>query len=291
MAQIARGHHTVPRFYLDRFTNDDQQIGVARLPGDIRYRQSTSDVSVVKDFYNIDDRADPNAIENLIAEIEGDAAAVFRKVLDDHDWPLDDNDRSILATFFGLQRVRGPHQRQLFSEIAEAIASALDHEGDSDAGTGETDQANEIKHAHISSMVDVMAYAPFYFGRSWALIRFSRNRLLTGDAPVSLLPNPATPNAAVGIGNAWAILFPMSHTTGLMMFQILASEKQTDTTAEGSTYLAGVFNDATINNARERIFYHPDDASMIPSELPAPRAIELSTDHPEPKPDDDGEAE
>jgi hypothetical protein len=162
----------------------------------------------------------------------------------------------------------------LFSEIAEAIASALDHQGDAYAGTGETDQANEIKHAHISAMVDVMAYAPSYFGRSWALIRFSRKRLLTGDAPLSLLPNPATPNAGVGIGNAWAILFPMSHTT-----------------ADGSTHLAGVFNGATINNARERIFYHPDDASMIPSELPAPRAVELSTHHPEPKPDDDEEAE
>jgi hypothetical protein len=65
MAQIARGHHTVPRFYLDRFANDDQQIGVVQLPGDIRYRQSTRDASVVKDFYNIDNRADPNAIENL----------------------------------------------------------------------------------------------------------------------------------------------------------------------------------------------------------------------------------
>jgi Protein of unknown function (DUF4238) len=279
MAQIARGHHTVPRFYLDRFANDDQQIGVVQLPGDIRYRQSTRDASVVKDFYNIDNRADPNAIENLIAEIEGDAAAVFRKVLDDHHWPLDSNDRSILATFFGLQRVRGPHQRQLFTEIAEVVASALDHEGKAAAGSAKTDQVNEIKHAHISSLVDVMAYASFYFGRSWAVIRFSRKRLLTGDAPVSLLPDPGTPNAAVGIGNAWAILFPMSRTTGLMMFQILAGEKQIDTTAEGSTHLASVFNEATINNARERIFYHPDDASMIPSELPAPRAVELSTDH------------
>ncbi|MCV7401285.1 DUF4238 domain-containing protein [Mycobacterium fragae] len=290
MAQIARGHHTVPRFYLDRFANDGHQIGVLRLPGDIRYRQSTRDVSVVRDFYNIDNRADPNAVENLIAEIEGEAAAVFRKVLDDHQWPLDNNDRSILATFFGLQRVRAPHQRQVFTEIAEVIASVLSPTGDTDAGTGKADQTNEIKHAHISSMVDVMAYAPFYFGRSWVLIRFSRKRLLTGDAPVSLLPNPAKPEAAVGIGNAWAILFPMSRTTGLTMFQIMAGEKQIDTTADGSTYLAGVFNDATINNTRERIFYHPDDVSMIPSELPVPRAVEISTDHPEAKPDDGGGA-
>jgi hypothetical protein len=34
----------------------------------------------------------------------------------------------------------------------------------------------------------------------------------------------------------------------------------------GSTHLAGVFNDATINKARERIFHHPDDASIFQSE-------------------------
>jgi hypothetical protein len=280
VAQISRGHHTVPKFYLDGFADGDQKIGVVRLPGNTRYPQSTKDVSVITDFYNIDDRADPNAVEKLVSEIEGDAAGVFRKVLVDGHWPLGDNERSILATFFGLQNVRGPNQRQGLGEIAAAMATALGHEALA-ASTSADDQANEVKHVHIASMLDIEKYAPYYFGRSWALVRFNRKHLLTCDTPVSLLPNPATPHAAVGIGNAWAILFPMCRTAGMIMFQVLPGEQRTDATTDGSTYLASVFNNAAINNARQCIFHHPEDTSLIPSKLPEPRSAEVSTDHPE----------
>jgi hypothetical protein len=280
VAQISRGHHTVPKFYLDGFADDDQKIGVVRLSGNTRYPQSTKDVSVITDFYNIDDRADPNAVEKLVSGIEGDAAGVFRRVLVDGYWPLDDNERSILATFFGLQNVRGPNKRQAFGEIAAAIATALGHEELANS-TPANDRASEVKHVHIASMLDIEGYAPSYFGRSWVLVRFNRKHLLTCDTPVSLLPNPATPHAAVGIGNAWAILFPMCRTVGMIMFQVLPGEQRTDVTADGSTYLAGVFNDAAINNARQCVFHHPEDASLIPSELPELRSAEVSTDHPE----------
>ena len=70
MAQIARGHHTVPRFYLDRFANDGQQIGVVRLPGDIRYGRSTEMCRWSRTSTT------STTVPNLIAEIEGDAAAV-----------------------------------------------------------------------------------------------------------------------------------------------------------------------------------------------------------------------
>jgi hypothetical protein len=280
VAQISRGHRTVPKFYLDGFANDDQKIGVVRLPGNTRYPQSTKDVSVITDFYNIDDRADPNAVEKLVSEIEGDAARVFRKVLVGGHWPLDDNERSILATFFGLQNVRGPNQRQALGEIAAAIATAQGHEQVANS-SGADDRANEVKHVHIASMLDIKAYGQYYFGRCWMLIPFNRKDLLTCDTPVSLLPNPAAPHAAVGIGNAWAILFPMCRTVGMIMFRVLPGEQRTDATADGSTYLAGVFNDAAINNARQCIFHHPDDASLIPSELPEPSSAEVSTDHPE----------
>jgi hypothetical protein len=287
----------VPKFYLDGFADGDEKnkkIGVVRLADGTRYPQSTAKVSVINDFYNIDGAAPRDVIEKLIGEIEAGAAPVFRKVRVDGVWPLGSNDRSILATFFGLQNLRGPKRRRAFGEIAEAIANALGQDGLAD--TSVDVQANVLKHAHIASMLDVRAYAPYYFGRSWALVRFNRKHLLTCDTPVSLLPNPATPDALVGIGTAWAILFPMSRTAGLVMYENLADHPQevasgqTDSTPQGSTYLAELFNDATIYNARECIFHHLGDASLIPAELPEPRAVELSTDHPDPEPDDEENA-
>jgi hypothetical protein len=78
----------------------------------------------------------------------------------------------------------------------------------------------------------------------------------------------------------------VSRITGLMMFQHLTGEPHYvvsghfDATAEGSTHLAEQFNAATIRNARECIFHHPDDASLVPAELPEPRYDELSTSDP-----------
>ena len=295
MAQVKRGHHTVPQFYLDAFANDDHHLGVVRLSSEKKFQQSTRDATVLRDFYNIDSRADPNAIENLISEIEGGAAAVFRKVIVDQDWPLDSNERAILATFFGLQRVRGPNERQLVDEIAKVIASEMESAADTDTSTAaDTDQLTP-KVAHIKSMLDIQQYAPYYFARTWRLVRFDRKRLLTCDAPVSLLPYPEAPaDGPVGIGTAWLILFPMSRTVGIIMSANMIDQPaavasgQTDVTMQGSAYLADLFNEATISNARESIFHHPDDESLIPAELPARRDKELDTSHRAAESDDGG---
>lgn len=285
VAEIARGHHTVPRFYLNGFADEDHRIGVVRLPGDTRYQQSSTKVSVVNDFYNVNAAVEQDVIEQFIAdEIEAPAAAVFRKVLADQVWPLDTNDRTILSTFFGLQHRRGPNQRRMLNEIANAVA----REGSLDTqNTAKPDESELFKLAHIRSMLDIEKYGGYYFGRSWMLVRFNRKRLLTCDTPVILLPHPDAPaDATVGIGTAWAILFPLSRITGLMMFQHLTGEPHDvvsghfDTIAEGSTYLAEQFNAATIRNARECIFHHPDDASLVPAELPEQRYDELSTSDP-----------
>jgi hypothetical protein len=49
VARVKHGHHTVPRFYLDGFANDNQQLGVARLSAKKRFQGSTGDATVVKE--------------------------------------------------------------------------------------------------------------------------------------------------------------------------------------------------------------------------------------------------
>lgn len=283
MASIKRGHHTVPRFYLDGFANEVHQLGVARLSSKKRFRVSTGDASVMRDFYNINSRTEPNAVEDLLSDIEGDAAAVFRRVLVDRSWPLSASERAILATFLALQRTRTPSHRQMIEEISEIATRALKSMGRDDVVLPAELDEMDPKTVHIQSMLDIEVHAPYFFGRRWQLVHFSRKRLLTSDTPVGLLPHPdASPDAGLGVGSAWIILFPMSPTVGIMMVAPEHSDQpndvahgRTDAILDGSTYLAKIFNETTIESARDFLFHHPDDAYLVPEQLPAPRQMQL----------------
>ncbi|MFN6552275.1 DUF4238 domain-containing protein [Mycolicibacterium septicum] len=283
MADIKRGHHTVPRFYLDRFANDDNQLGVARLTSKKRFRLSTGNASVMRDFYNIDLRDNPNAVEDFLSDIERDAAAVFRKVLVDRSWPLRAHERAILATFLALQRTRTPSHREMVGEIRDITIRALKTMGRDDVVLPVELREMDSKSVHVQSMLDIEQYGPYFFSRSWQLVRFSRKRLLTSDAPVGLVAHPDAPaDAGLGVGSAWVILFPMSPTVGLMMIAPGGDDESTDfahgradAVLDGSAYLAKLFNQTAIDGAREFIFHHPDDGDLVPDRLPPPLTTQL----------------
>lgn len=119
----------------------------------------------------------------------------------------------------------------------------------------------------------------------------TRDEGLDPDDPV-VIAAPA--DRPLGIGTAWAILFPMSRSVGMILSANLIDQPPevasgaTDATMRGSVYLANLFNEATIGNARESILHHPDDESLIPADLPAPRDKELDTSHRAADSDDDG---
>jgi hypothetical protein len=50
---------------------------------------------------------------------------------------------------------------------------------------------------------------------------------------------------------------------------------RTDAILDGSTYLAKIFNETTIDSARDFLFHHPDDAHLVPEQLPPPRPMQL----------------
>ena len=173
-------------------------------------------------------------IEKLIAdEIEAPAAQLFRKVLIDQVWPLSEEERVILATVFALQYARGSNRRRALDEIAQIIANMLEGEGGLD--TASADWPDKLKAAHIQSMLDFERTGPCFFLRPWTLVRFDRKRLLTCDTPITLHPFPGAPaSAAVGIGTAGSIRFPMSRTAGFVMFsQLIESEEQAEEIASG----------------------------------------------------------
>lgn len=285
MPQTARGHHTLPRFYLQGFADGKGFVNVVHLPGDVRYPQSVVKVSVINDFYNVGKGPDRDAIEKLLAdEVERPAAAVFRKVLDQGIWPLDIEDRSIISTFFALQHGRGANRRKSVAEIADFISQMT--RGD-DGLPRDADLRSELlKRIHIETMLDFETTGPYFFGRIWTLVKVAGGGVLTCDTPISLLPFEGAPaDSAVGIGTAEAILFPMSATTALMMvMHEPAGAEDAKRVVEGaydSIFQAGddhiaQFNQQTILNARRSVYHHPDDSGWVPDSLPPPRTSEVS---------------
>lgn len=146
---------------------------------------------------------------------------------------------------------------------------------------------------HIRQMLELTPELVKYFvSRPWQIYHFSRRSLLTCDAPVSLIPNPQLDgDEGTGLLNAWAIVVPLSRRTGLLLGnpeaffgKISGAEVATgrfDHRGEPSTAVAQMFNDATIENARQWVYHHPDDKAVVPEKLPEPRTVEIQTSSPE----------
>ncbi|MEV6388540.1 DUF4238 domain-containing protein [Nocardia xishanensis] len=314
MNQIARRHHTVPRFYLAGFANSANRLGVARLEIQKKFVQTIDNVSVNNNFYIIEDAEEgPDSFEKALSEIEKDASRVWNKILNDGVWPLEPDDREVLGTFIALQHVRGPNRRRHLSQLNWTInrlqigavgrAGLVDWfaseqgiditESDADdiwatfsASSEPTIEASSILHIN-RIMDDVPETLRFFLARPWALIRFERKTLLTCDTPVSLVPRPDTPSyMGTGLLNAFAITLPLSRHVGLVMTdlkplvengvdprRVVAGELDVVEPPTGRN--AAMFNRCMLLNARNEIYYHPDDVGLLPDPLPEARNVEI----------------
>lgn len=302
---VAKRHHTVPQFYLRGFSEADQ-VGTVRLPGDRRFLQSVRKAASETGFYNIENHPDgTDAFEKILSGIEGQAAAVVLKI-DQGIWPLEQPDRDCLAYYVALQAVRGPEQRRNMEFIAAQFARLeVGHGGRANVANWvranygvsiDDEQAEEMwkqatqpggppirirPEAHIEQMGHLVdELFPYLAGRPWTLVRFVRRSLVTSDTPVGLVPHPDDePWSGVGFMTAWAITLPLTRKLGLLMSDpmpvIEAGVKvevtragKLDRAQTGTVKLERMFNDVTIRSASQWLYHHPDDASVVPTELP-----------------------
>lgn len=315
--RLSRLHHIVPRFYLDGFA-EDRRIGTVRLPGNKRFVQSTKSASAVKDFYTISQASDESDVfEKALAELEGDAAPVFKR-LGDGEWPLNPASREILATFMAVQFLRGPSRRRQIEQLMALVTQALigfrgrdsvEEYAQQELGMSLTSaEADAIWEAatqpggppirmtaagHAGELAESLPIViPYFIGRPWVLIRFGRRSLITSDTPVALIPGrDVGPFSGVGVGTAEAMTFALSRKMGLVLVNPERLVRQDgfgeiskgslDSTANPSTIYASMFNDATVRNAREWLFHHPDDADLVPADLHDPVREEIQSTMPD----------
>jgi hypothetical protein len=302
----ARRHHVVSNFYLKGFANDDALIAQVALPDPTPVLVSTTNATVVKDFYTIElpDGTASDFMELAFSEIEGAASAALASVLDGK-WPLVGQDRGDLAAWLALQYLRGvgvrDGQTQMRAQMIRMVVGVSGKEAlrqhieraegvplsdeDLDAEwddltqpSGPTLEPDPSFHMQLldsewPGTTRVLMHA------QWSLVRFERRALATSDHPVSLYAHrDHPPFFGVGIVTSAGMVAPLSHRVGLVTSHELAGQQ--DLVLPASTVMAKSFNGQVVGNSRRFVYHHPDDAPLAGLDLPPRREAEY-----EPTPD------
>ncbi|CAL9455417.1 hypothetical protein SUDANB15_02511 [Streptomyces sp. enrichment culture] len=297
--KLKRHHHTVPRLLLRRFA-DGKRIMRVPLDGTEPKSIGIGDATVRSHFYSMQDETGrrDDAIENLLADLEDQAARVITKIITGHVWPLSPDDRAVLGEWVAAQTARIPAARQANNEIADQLLKIeiaaggkpevrrrLEAKREGPVSDEEVDAAwAELTdfssyyvelpvNDHLLSMAEAMAIAyKWIMARSWQLCRFERKTLLLSDHPVTLLRDETGPAwSGVGLANAAAIMVPIDRRAAIIM----TAPGGRDGMFPASTRVAKELNHRFAWNSRSELFHHPDDDPVASIKLPEPRVREI----------------
>jgi hypothetical protein len=288
-----RRQHTVSKFYLQGFANEDGRIKRIDLSKGDEIVMSIADASVVKDFYSVelDDGTLSDYFEHAFGDLEGVAANALRMILGG-GWPLEGEPRLALATWIALQHMRGEGTRSFIGSMeAESIRllvgvsgkQALRHHIENATGRSLDDKELDLEwhditkpggptlvsdpRDHLRHIVEIVPATAAYFADShWTLVTFTRKTLLTADHPVAL-EQEADPEHGIGIFTADLFTVPLSRRV-LLTIQPrhrLASgpvpaENVPDFLATGTANWALSSCFTTARHAKRYLYLHPDDA-------------------------------
>ncbi len=308
MAKPSKRHHTVPRFYLERFAKDSQLV-VTRLGDEVTktFTENVNDASVRKNFYTLDG---PNLrgdeFEEQLSKEESKAARIIARIDDEEYWPLNNEDRAVLACFLAIQHLRGYRERLQLGQIGSAIDRCIE-EADSDHTRimelalhmgipleeseavaiskdyvpgrryGENRVSSADYHALFINAI-LLETADDLASRVWTLICFEKRKLITSDNPISALPDFRVTDDRIGTETAGSIVFPLSRSKAVVL-SLLDPKKDSREHAEqllegrfdqklsGTTNRERVINASTALNVGTAVYCHPNDTSFIPDEF------------------------
>ena len=133
MATISKKHHFVPQFYLKNFAiaNSEDKIHLYRRKGDIVIA-GISDVAAENNLYTFklrgtDQKTD--IVEKMFGEVETLAAPIIRKVIEEQNLNLDQEESMGLSQFIALLATRGTpfesQQKIMESEMIKQMSIEL----------------------------------------------------------------------------------------------------------------------------------------------------------------------
>jgi hypothetical protein len=241
---------------------------------------------------------DPEAVEKVLASIEGTVSRIMADVLRD-GFPLPEEYRFKLSLFTALQVTRGWRFRSEMNELgtfamrqhletlppgyfrdwlrsrgeasdADAVAAFRERVLGPDGPRLVMGQAFAVQESLRMAVEQIMGH--LYF-RSWRLLRFPDDLLLISDSPVGMW-TPVPPSAdcpsgqdfAVGVANASIVCLPLNRRTALAM----TMHKGPDKVIESGSTRARQINMALVHDAQRWIYHHPDDHPLDGIDIPEP---------------------
>jgi len=275
--------HIVTQGYLRRFASDNK-IAVRIGTSSVANIKSTDKAGVRPRAYRRERPHNGTLIDDVewsLSHIENVAPPVLRSI--DELWPLETEDKAILAEFFGYQLVRGPSWLAWQDERALALVDNV--------GRVLPDRGRELDDLEVQAvsqtqrlgtMLDSGPRVAAIFGcMHWTLIDFSRPVLVTSNEPVVGWPSqeaPRTPQPSPhGLPDSLDFLefrVPISSARAILMTWLDVPDAQMPRVT-GNRQHAANLNAFTIANADREWFHLP---GLNPPFAPASRLVPLSTE-------------
>jgi hypothetical protein len=240
-------HHTVPKFYLERFSVDEHVELVDRNNFEKWIPASIKRALAENRFYSIetDEGWDAEAEIMLAKHIDGPASSAIRRMFDEGRSLNAAGPRATISAFLAFQSVRGARERHALVEHAKAVhrkmasmatpemvlryARAGGAEGmteEDSVDTAEFLRGGEYKieihreaSLHLGTALPIVEdLARMFYARSWCVFEFAEPWLVTSDEPVALVgADFHAPGSAGGFPHAREIVFPLDPQHALVM--------------------------------------------------------------------------
>ncbi|MCY1141640.1 DUF4238 domain-containing protein [Actinoplanes sp. Pm04-4] len=184
---VGSRHHTVPRFYLERFAKNGQLWVRDRVTGDGRMSPTTK-TGVIKDFYtfiNIDGEKD-GRLERILGVIEDGAKDLFDRMLSPFHSPrpLAPQESMHLGFFLAFQLQRTPQHRRMVELLGDFMAKTQHPH------LHGIDQVRVVPepNLHLEQMTKMVPrLSELFFDRPALLVTLDQPLFITCDEPVVLV--------------------------------------------------------------------------------------------------------
>lgn len=184
---VGSRHHTVPRFYLERFAAAGRLWVRDRVTGEGR-TEAVTRTGVIRDFYtfiNVEGEKD-GRLERILAEVEGAAKEVFDRLLSPlhRPRPLEENESMHVALFIAFQLLRTPRHRREIELMGDYVIRTQHRHVPGISQVRAVPEPN----LHLELMTKtVYRLSDVFYGRPTTLVTIDQPLFITGDEPVILV--------------------------------------------------------------------------------------------------------
>jgi hypothetical protein len=229
MSEAPASYPIVPAFLLRGFADGEGRVMLEKRDRSRRQLAPLDEAARLGGHYApLADRADPDRLARLLADVEAGAARAVGGILAGV-FPPPAESRAALALFLALRLLMGRGRRAAQSEAATLLAElaasnvpepeepASDESGSGPA-TAAVELAVENGRPDRLSLASALSLARVLLRRTWQLVRFGQPVLLTGDAPVVAWSHPrATRSYPQGVAAAQEVRVPLDARHALIV--------------------------------------------------------------------------